>query len=79
MAAENDHSKKVSELREEIGTFQLESGSYSKSIGALESELASLENRCRKLAGWRKIGVASYSLAAVCLMLRELSVEVRRR
>ncbi len=70
LAAENNLSRKMSELQEEIRKAQREQTSFSQRIGTLESELASLENRCRKLTRWRATALASYSLVAISMLFR---------
>jgi chromosome segregation ATPase len=69
LAMENALAKKISTLRDDTGTAQSEYRSSSAGIGRLQSELVALEKQSQKVARWRTIGLASFLLVAVCLLI----------
>jgi hypothetical protein len=73
VAAENDLSRKISELRECVGTCESDYASSLEGVSATESGLLCLEKRTRGLARLRTAALASYSLAAFCLLVRTRS------
>ena len=69
LAMENDIAKKISDLRDDTDRARAENKSSTEEIGLLESEVVSLGKRYQKLVHYRTISLASYSLAALCLLV----------